>query len=135
MKIDVKRQKIRKVGLEIFRRRKIGIAHQHIGIGRFGYINQLMEKFANPLSAIPAHDLRRNLVAHQVSQHGGVFSTSTDAAGDRVTDFCASARGVKKRDMLRPRDSGDDSEAIRGRLIEEPNRSRSKGAKTIDSEL
>src|SRR4249919_3084259 len=116
MKIDVKSKKISKIGLEIFRGRKIGIANQHIRIGRFGYINQLTKEPANALGTIPAHNLRGNLIAHQIRQYGGMSPVCADALDDGIANFCTSTGGVKKRDMLRPRNSRDHSKTVRSRL-------------------
>src|SRR6266536_1655065 len=135
MKIDVKSEEVRKVGIKIFRRRKIGITHQHIWIGRFGYINQLTKKFANALGAVPTYDLWRNLVTHQISEHRGMVFTRTDSAGDSVTNFCPSTRRIEERDMLCPGYSHDHPETIGCSLIKERTWRRSKGAKTIHSEL
>src|SRR5262245_58102095 len=135
MKVNIKGKKISKVDLKIFRRRKIGIADQHIGVCRFGCINQLTKEITNTLSTIPAHNFRRNLIAYQMRQRGGMSSACADAVDDGVANFCTSTGGIKKRDMLRPRNSGDHSEAISSCPIEKPLRGRSKSAKAVDTQL
>src|SRR5262245_63382672 len=84
MKIDIKGKKISKVDLEIFRRRKVGVANQHIRVCRFGCINQLTKEIANALSTIPAHNFWRNLIAYQMSQSGRMGSTCADIVNDGV---------------------------------------------------
>src|SRR5215510_8940842 len=135
MKIDIKGKKISKVDLEIFRRRKISIADQHIRVCSFCCINQLTKETPNALGTIPAHNFWRNLIAHQMRQRGGMSAACLNAANDGVPNFCTSTRGIKKRDMLRPRNSRDHPEAISGGPIEKPFRRRSKSAEGIDAQF
>src|SRR5258708_38066423 len=107
MKIDIKGKKISKVGLEIFRRRKIRIANQHIRIGRFGGINQLTKEPANTLGTIPAHNLRGNLIADQMRQSGGKAPACAGALGGGAGSLRARPGGGNKREQLRPKNSRD----------------------------
>ena len=56
MQIDVEREEIRKVDFEIFRRRKVCIADETIGIRILGGIKQAREKRADLRGTVPAHD-------------------------------------------------------------------------------
>src|SRR5262245_65953344 len=70
-----------------------------------------------------------------MSQRGGMSPDCANTADNSTPNFCTSTGGIKKRDMLRPRNSRDHSEPIAGRPVEKPPRRRCKGTEGIDTQL
>src|SRR5687767_6440922 len=99
VKVNIKGEEISKLGFEVFGGRKVGITHEGVGVGCFDDIDELAEKVANPLGAIPAHNLRRNLIAHQVSEYCGMASAGPGALRDSLSDLRLRASRVQKSDV------------------------------------
>src|SRR5271170_551902 len=69
MEIDVERNEIEKTQIEIFSGGIVRIGEERAGVELFAEVAQLGEKVADGARAVPAHDIRANLVADAVSQN------------------------------------------------------------------
>src|SRR5881628_1163495 len=112
VKIHIERQKIGEVDVEIFGGREISITGQGLRRRLFGHFEQLMEKFADASRPVPAHDIRRNLIPHQISKSSRIILAGLNTLGNRPADLCPRRSGIKKTNVLGPRNSNHHAETI-----------------------
>ncbi len=62
--------------------------------------DEASEESAHRFGAVPAHHVRRNLIADQIGEDGRVTAASTDAGRDCLPDLLLYGRAVEKGDML-----------------------------------
>src|SRR5579884_492495 len=82
MKIDVETTKVGVLRQKIFGRRISGIREERLGVDSTADLNQLLDKFNNPMGTKPAGHSARNLVAHQVTENRPMPGTGRHRAAD-----------------------------------------------------
>src|SRR5271156_982551 len=90
------------------------------------------QKAADRFGAVPADHVGRNLVADEITKHGGGTATLTRARGDCLPDLPLDRGGVEKRDVLRPRQSYEKVQTGAVCRIEKPHRGHGKDAHRVD---
>src|SRR2546426_12307377 len=105
VKIHIERQKIGEVDVEIFGGREISITGQGLRRRLFGHFEQLMEKFADAPLPVPALDIRRNLIPHQISKSSRLILEGLHTLGNRPADRWPRRTGINKRNVLLQRTS------------------------------
>src|SRR5262249_51745096 len=63
MEVDIKRDEVHLLKIEILCRWKVGIAHESVRIGRLHRIHEFSEERTYFFRSMPARHIRRNLVA------------------------------------------------------------------------
>ncbi len=94
MKVHVKGQKIQEIVLEIFRGRKIGVAHQCVGVHGFDRVRQGAQECAHPLGAVPSDHFRGDFIADEIGKDSGVAVAREDAAGDVLANLRPGLFGI-----------------------------------------
>jgi hypothetical protein len=96
MKVYVESQKSRKIDIEVFGRGKIRVAYESVWILGFGGFHKPAQEGASVIGSVPAHDLRWNLVADEVSEYRCVSPASFDASDDGLAHFGLNLPGIQK---------------------------------------
>ena len=81
---------------------------------------------------MPANDRGGNLIAHGVAEHRGVASRGGNAPSYPPSDLPRQRLLIEERDVLLPRDSHEDLEAVLPSAVEKPHRRDGIGSKSVD---
>ncbi len=135
VQVDVEREEIGEVGLEIFGGRIVGVADQRGGLHLLDQADQLTQEPGDARSAVPADDVRRDLVADQERADGRVIAAGLDHVRDGAADRIGDLLRVEKADVLRPRDSDEDPEVSLCGQVEEPAGRRGEEPEAVGPQL
>src|SRR5205823_5986838 len=94
--------------VDVLRKQKLGGRKSGVGIERTvidaaSQPDKLLDEIGDATDAEPAHHLRRDFVANEVAEDGGVTSMRFDDRGHRLPDIAARTLLMQELDMLRPR--------------------------------
>ena len=119
VQIHVERAHIKDREIEKLGRRKVDVREQPVRRSAFCVFVQVAEESLDADIAVPANDARRYLVAKSREQDGRVPCERAHLAGDFPPDRLDEAAIVEKRDMLRPRQSDHDAQAVLRRFVKQ----------------
>src|SRR6266481_3373521 len=120
--IHVETEKIEKREFQKFSCRKIHISNERLGVFSLCYAIKLLYEPLDSSAPEPAHNSRRNFIAHRIAHHSRMTGTLPYSLADARFNCSDSARIIKECDVLFPRQSHHDSEVGALRCIQEPTR-------------
>lgn len=83
VEVNVERGKVEEGQVKIFRRREVGVRDETGGIVLLADIRQFGNEALDPLRAVPADNVRRDLVAHAVAEDAVVPAPDFGGLADR----------------------------------------------------
>ena len=118
VKIHVEGEEVGEVGLQVFRGGEVGVADKGRGIDALGDIHQLTQESADPWRAVPANDVRRDLVSYEVRRHGRMPAARFHRFSDRASDALGQLLRVEETDVLRPGDPREHAQVAVARQVQ-----------------
>ncbi len=134
MQIHVERAHIKDREIEKLGRRKVDVREQPVRRNAFCLFVQVAEEALDADVAVPANDARRYLVAKGREQDSRVPCESAHLTGDFPADRLDEAAIVEERDMLRPRQSDHDAQAVLRRFVKQIDSGRRIRTNGVDAQ-
>ena len=135
MQIDVEREEIGEVGFEIFGGREIRVADEPLGIAALDDLHQLAQEGGDAPGAVPADDVRGDLVADQQRGHRRMVLACLSRPPERVADLAGQLLRIEEAHVLGPRHTDEHAKtALRGQ-IEQPARRDGERPERVGAEL
>src|SRR6516164_9593538 len=126
VKVDVKTDEIGEVDRQIFSRWEVGVTNQCFRMFILDAGDEAFDEAAHGLTAVPAYYVRRDLVADEIAQDGGVPVTIVHPGGYHCPDLSLRLRTVEKCDVLRPGQSDEYLQTGPMSGVEQPQTRRGK---------
>ncbi len=112
VQVDVEGAHVEAAHVEVLGRREVHVGHERVRRHGLDVVVELPQEAFDAGVAVPAHDRRRNLVAHGQHQRGRMRGHAT-RRGHHPLPHLARERGVvEERDVLRPRDADHHAQAV-----------------------
>ena len=102
---DVERDEVEKGELEILSRRIVGVCDEGAIVNLLHGRAEPTEKALDAAAAVPPHDRRRDLVAHDIRKHRGMACTGAGCVANILDDALCPTAVVEERHMLLPRNT------------------------------
>ena len=135
MQVDVEAIKIQVLRQQKFGRRISGVGVKDIRIDLPSDAHQFLHELGDATHPQPARHLRRDFVAHEVTQDGGMTGVGANRPLHRLFDFLARLALTQKLNVLFPRQGDEHAHACGQAFIEKPAGRRMINAQNIEPDL
>ena len=133
--IDVEADDVDERQLQVLGRREVDVGDQRTRVLGLDRAHQPRQEGLDLLPAVPAHDGRRDLVAHGVTQHGGVPGAGAHTGAHALLDVVGAATVVEECDVLFPRQAHHHAQTVARGGVEQPGRRHGIAAHRVDAVL
>src|SRR5208282_5199972 len=126
MEIDVEADEIGEVDGQIFGRREVGVTDKRPAVRRSHTCDEAPNKAAHRLDAVPAHHVRGDLIADEITEDAGMAAAFAYPGDHRFPDLGLGRSAVEKCNVLRPGKSDQKFQTRSVSGVEQPKRWRSE---------
>ncbi len=119
VQVDVEGADVEAAHVEMFGRREVHVGDRRVGRHRLDVGVELAQKALDARVPVPAHDRRRDLVAHRDHQRGRMRGDAAGGGGNGLTHVARERGVVEEGDVLRPRNADHDAQAVARRQVEQ----------------
>ena len=110
MEINVEGHEVEEGEIEILRRGVTGVRDEAVGVGLLDHVTQLPQESGDASRAVPADDIRRDLVADVIGQDAGVELDRLRPRGVGPARIRLGSATLEEADVSGPGDVHEDSD-------------------------